>query len=332
LTQSKLSVGKRKSLISTSDEAGAFSVLAFDHRQSLITRLMDQGVGSPEGIYETLSGLKVDGIKALSLHASAVLTDPEFGAAQVVATQALSPGTGLIVALEESGYQGPSTARESTLLADWSVAKIRRMGADAVKVLIYYHPDAGRQTDLTENLVCKVVEECRAEDIALFLEAVSYSIDPDHDKKSAEFAQGKPDLIARTAARLSELGADVLKLEFPVDPKFNSDRNQWESACRAVTDAAGCPWTVLSAGVVYELFEEIIEIACSQGASGFMGGRAIWKEVLELDPSARQAWLTRVARDRLNRLRKIAREHATPWWAYYPSGEINNYRDWYRGY
>jgi len=332
LNDETLSIGKRKSLISTSDAFGGFSILAFDHRQSLIKGYNDQDYSSPEGLFEMIANLKVDVIKSLSPDVSAVLTDPEFGAVPIIATNALAPGKGLIIALEESGYQGTSTARLSTLLKDWSVAKIRRMGADAVKVLVYYHPDAGVQTDHTEELLHQVIEECKTYDIALFLEALSYSIDVDHNKKSAEFAKIKPDLVTRMADRLSTLGADILKLEFPVDPKFDTDLKHWESACRTVTDAASCPWTVLSAGVDFNLFKKMVEIACKHGASGFIGGRAIWKEALSLEKSQRQTWLESVARDRLHQLKKIVDEWATPWWTYYPPDQISDYKDWYKGY
>jgi len=332
LIHEKLSIGKRKGLISTSDAFGGFSILAFDHRQSLIKGVADQDWSSPEALYDMISNLKVDVIKSLSPFVSAVLTDPEFGAAQIIASNALAHGKGLLVALEESGYQGTSNARLSSLLKDWSVAKIHRMGADAVKVLVYYHPDAGVQTDHTENLLRRVIDECKTYDIALFLEAVSYSVDIDHNKKSAEFAKAKPDLITRMADRLSNLGADILKLEFPVDPKFDPDDNHWESACRAVTDAVSCPWTVLSAGVDFDLFVKMVEVACKQGASGFIGGRAIWKEALSLEKSKRRTWLEKVARDRLHQLNKIVDEWATPWWKVYPTDQISDYKDWYKGY
>lgn len=332
MTRETLSIGKRKGLISTSSRNGGFSVLAFDHRQSLIKQLPDQDQSSSEVLYKTIANLKVDVIKSLSPCVSAVLTDPEFGAAAIIASNALAPSSGLIVALEESGDQGTSTARRPKLLKDWSIEKIKGMGADAVKILVYYHPDVSTQTKHTENLLHQVIEDCKTYDIAFFVEAIIYSTNTTQNKKSAEFAKRRPDLIVKTAYRLSNLGADVLKLEFPVDPTIEKNIKNWEAACREVTDAASCPWTVLSAGMDFDLFLRVVEIACKNGASGFIGGRAVWKEALSLENPKRQTWLKSIANDRLNQLRIIVEEYAKPWWKYYPSDPIVNYKDWYKEY
>lgn len=49
-------------------------------------------------------------MRILAPHVSAVLLDPEYSAAQSIANRALPSRTGLVVAIEETGYGGSLTA------------------------------------------------------------------------------------------------------------------------------------------------------------------------------------------------------------------------------
>ncbi|MFN6120893.1 MAG: hypothetical protein ACK5CE_14850, partial [Actinomycetes bacterium] len=49
---------------------------------------------------------------------------------------ALPGRVGLVMALDETGYVGDPTARQSQILPGWNAAKIRRMGASAAKLLV----------------------------------------------------------------------------------------------------------------------------------------------------------------------------------------------------
>jgi tagatose 1,6-diphosphate aldolase len=275
---------------------------------------------------------KTSVVRALGPHASAVLLDPVYSAAQSIANGSLPGKVGLLVAVEETGYSGSAEARLTTLLPDWSVEKIKRMGADAVKLLIYYHPAAGKLTEQQEQLTSKVIQECRRLDIAFFLEAVSYSIDPETDKNSESYARKRPDLIRDIASRLGALEPDVLKLEFPVDANRNQDEKEWARACEAVSSASPCPWAVLSAGVNFEVFKRQVEIACRSGASGYIAGRAVWKEGISMLPERRDQWLRQVAAERLDQLAAIAEEYARPWREFVPGIENSVEEGWLEGY
>jgi tagatose 1,6-diphosphate aldolase len=282
--------------------------------------------------YKQIISVKLYVLKTLSSSVSAVLLDPLYSASQSIAEEVLPASTGLLVAVEQTGYSGTAAARESKLLPDWGVAQIKKMGADAVKLLIYYHPEAGDVTAKQENLVSQIVQDCADHDIAFFLEAVTYSIDPDHDKNSQVFSDGRPDLIARMVDRLSALNPDVLKIEFPVDIYRNQDQQQWAAACQVLSNVSRCPWTVLSAGVNFPIFEQQVTVACQAGASGFIGGRAIWKEGIAMQSAERIVWLENVARERLERLNKIANQSARPWTAMYPRQSLEEYHNWYSSY
>ena len=74
------------------------------------------------------------------------------------------------------------------------------------------------------------------------------------------------------------------------------------------------PWAVLSAGVPFEQFSDVLKIAFDEGgASGFIAGRSIWREALPLKGMERQRFLDDVARTRLDDLVTVANDRARPW-------------------
>jgi len=317
-----LTIGKVRGLQQLSDERGILAMCAMDHRGSL-QRLINPG--APERVdAAVLTAYKLDLAEALAPVATAVLLDPIHGAAQAVVSGALPARTGLIVSLEESGYSTDAGGRITTLLPGWSVAKVKRMGAQAVKVLLYYrsdHPTAERQ----RAVVRQVAAEARAHDLPFVLEPLIYPT-PEVEGGAAGFAARKGELIVQAASDLAALGIDVLKTEFPGSAE----------ACRRVDEVSPVPWVLLSAGVEFDTFARQLEVACRAGASGFLGGRAVWEDGLRLaDPVDRRRWLRTVAADRMRRLHDIASTHGRPWWKTFgdtldrlaPVGP-----DWYRTY
>ena len=124
-----------------------------------------------------------------------------------------------MVAVESTGYGGEPTARQSQILPGWSVEKAKRMGASMIKLLVYYHPDSSSATEI-EAFVRQVAQECIRHDLALMLEPLSYSLQPDAKLTSAE----KRHVVSETARRLTVPGVDVLKAEFPLDITEVPDR------------------------------------------------------------------------------------------------------------
>ena len=58
-------------------------------------------------------------------------------------------------------------------LDGWSVAKAKRMGASAAKLLVYYNPAASNAA-AQERFVERVATECRSADLPLFVEPLSF--------------------------------------------------------------------------------------------------------------------------------------------------------------
>lgn len=318
------SIGKIRGLQQCATQHGKFAILALDHRNNLrnLLHLQEQ---NPDTDVE-MTAFKFDVVRALAKNCSAILLDPVYGAAQNVFSAALPGNCGLLVAVEETGYTGDPVARESQLLPEWGVAKVKRMGASAVKLLVYYHPDSSTHTHI-EDLVRRVAQDCQTQDIPLFLEVLSYPLDA--GKKKLEGSE-RSDVILRSAAILTPLGVDVLKAEFPLDIYAEKDFQKWEAACQELTRASATPWILLSASVEFEVFMQQVTAACRAGAAGVAAGRAVWKEATDLKGVERTRFLQDVACQRMGRLTALVDALAAPWFAGMEPTRIN--QDWYKKY
>jgi tagatose 1,6-diphosphate aldolase len=324
MEQKTLSIGKYRGLQQCSTEHGALVVLALDHRNNLRKDLSPQ---IPKGVTdEDLVQFKRSVAEKVAPVAPSILLDPEFGAAQVIAQSALPRSTGLIVAVESTGYAGEPTARTSQVLPGWSVAKARRMGASAVKLLVYYHPDGSGAPEI-EAFVARVADDCIQQDITLFLEPLSYSLDPNRAKLPPDERRS---VVVQTASRLTFAGVDVLKAEFPLDVEAEPEEEDWAKACAELTAASNVPWVLLSASVSFETYLRQVVVACQQGACGVAVGRAVWQEAVQLRDVERTEFLRHVAHQRMARITALCDALARPWQEYYRATTIGS--DWYRRY
>ena len=318
-------LGTLRGLDACASGTGRFSVLALDHRNNLRRML---GPDDPDAVpYEQLVAVKRSIVRAVAGTASGILLDPEIGAGPAILDGDLPPGCGLLVSVEETGYDGPPTARQSRLLRGWGVAQIKRMGADAVKLLLYYHPDAENAED-QERLLIDVAELCADADIPLFLETLCFAL----EDGATLTGEARRDVVVRTARRLTALGGDVLKCEFPYDASV-TDRTRWHEACAELEEATAIPWVILSAGVDDATFEAQTEVACGAGASGVLVGRSVWKEGATMAAPERDAWLASEGVARMQRLVDIVESEARPWRARSPLvGGDALAEGWYAGY
>ena len=318
-----ISLGKRHGLTQCATQKGSFAILALDHRNNLRRALNPD---HPEAVSDgEMICFKQDVLRTVAPHFSGVLLDPEMGAPQSIASDALPGSAGLIVALEATGYSGDPSAPLSHVLEDWSVGKIQRMGASAVKLLIYYHPDS-QEASHQEALVREVGERCKQFDIAFFLEPLSFSLDVNRKLSSQE----KRDVVLETAHILTPLGVDVLKAEFPIIIDDETDESVWAEACRELTIKSLTPWVLLSAGVNYEDFLKQATVAMESGASGVLAGRAIWGEAVEYQGTDRSKFLQEVAAERMSILLDKCDALAKPWTEAHPPRQID--ADWYKTY
>ena len=312
-----ITIGKFHGLQKISSKRGTFTCLALDHRQNLRK-------ANPAFVNdEELSHFKLDVTKAVAHRATAVLLDPEVSAAQAIAQRAIPSSVGLVVAVESTGYTGDATARHAQIIPGWNVEKAKRMGASAIKLLVYYHPDSPTAKEI-EDFTVKIAEDCKKHDLVLMLEPLSYSLDENKNLSSDE----KRHVVVETAKRLTPLNVDILKAEFPLD-KDEADESKWMDACKEISSASVVPWILLSAAVEYDLFLRQVTVACNAGASGIAVGRAVWKEAVTMSVDERMKFLRTTAKYRISRLTSLCHALARPYTYFYQAAAPF---DWYKTY
>ncbi|MGA8848667.1 MAG: tagatose 1,6-diphosphate aldolase [Dehalococcoidia bacterium] len=328
-----ISIGKLRGLQQLADSKGIMTMCAIDHRGALKRALNEKNPAAVS--YQDMVDFKLDLCQAVAPFASAILLDPEYGAGQAVAAGLLPASKGLLVSMEKTGYSGDSTARITELLPGWSVKKVKRMGASAVKLLIYLRPDLKDVASKQLDLVARLADQCLEEDIAFLVEPVSYAIE-EGGASSKKFAEKKPGLVIETARQITALPIDVLKAEFPADIKFEQDEGKLLELCQELNQTSRLPWVLLSAGVDFDSFRKQVEIACKAGASGFLAGRALWQEGAQIrSREARMNFFQNTAAPRLQELAEIADKYGKPW--YFKLGAENGKfaplaEGWHRSY
>ena len=197
------------------------------------------------------------------------------------------------------------------------------MGASAVKLLVCYHPDSQTASEI-ESFIRKIAEDCTKHDLVLMLEPLSYSLGENRKLLSEE----KRYVVMETARRLTPLGVDILKAEFPLEVA-ETDQEIWAEACAEISAASTVPWILLSAAVDYEVFLQQVAVACNAGSSGIAVGRAVWKEAVMMDDAERLKFLRTTARQRISRLTSLCHALAKPYTDFY---QADAPFDWYKTY
>jgi len=331
----KISSGKLRGIKMLADEEGKFRMMAIDQRGSL-QRMLSKVVGKePKEIgFEDLATFKKSVVKILSPYSSATLIDPIYG--YTYAAKYFPRNVGLLLATEQTGAElgGKSgKERKTRLQPGWDVSKTKRAGATAVKLLVYYRGDASPEiVQHQKEIILKVGEDCEKYDLPYVLELVSYPFKEDEDKDSLVFAKRKPEIVMDYTEEFSkpEYKVDILKIEFPAELKYCKEfcdgefdgkkrepaysLSEVESYCKELTRISSVPWVILSAGVKIKEFLVNVKLATDNGASGFLGGRAIWQDAAQYYPDVEkmEEWLSTSGVDNFRRLYE-ASKNATPY-------------------
>jgi len=256
--------GKLKCLEAVSNEKGVITAAAMDQRGSLQKSIAKaKGVSDNEITPAMMSEFKVAVVEVLTPHASAILLDPEFG---LEAARRRAKNAGLLLAYEKTGYDASGPGRIPDFIEGLSARKIKELGGDCVKVLLYYSPFEDPQVNEKKHQIMeRIGKECEEADVAFFLEFVGY--DPKSDTTDTlEYAKLKPEIVIKS---MEEFGkdkykVDVLKVEIPIDVKYlegskafkGSKAYGWEEAKAIFKRQDKCttkPFIYLSAGVGRDL-------------------------------------------------------------------------------
>jgi tagatose-1,6-bisphosphate aldolase len=291
------------SLDAIAADGGTFAIIAMDQRNTL--RRMFTAVGR-DGTDAELRTAKADVARALTPLASGLLSDPTYGVPAITEADALAEACGLLVAAEPAqrrSYSGePRTHRDPALNARW----VLDQGGDAVKFFVQLRADrpaprAGEPDLVAETLAAcrEVIDDARVTGVPMVIENLVYAL-PGQELSG----RVREDAIIEAARALNDLDIDLLKLEYPGSPE----------GCRRLASVLDRPWAVLSAGVPFDEFSQVMRIAFDDGgASGFIAGRSVWREAVALDGADREQFLWTVARPRLEELTTVAARYAVPW-------------------
>lgn len=332
----RITSGKFKGINACANAQGIIAALAMDQRGSLEKMIAKALGGDVSPTAEQLTQFKSIITELLSPHASAILLDPEYS---LPALKKKAPQTGLLLAYEKSGYDTTTPGRLPDLIPEWSVRRLVEAGADAIKLLVHYNPDAAPGLNSVKHaFIERVGAECVAVDVPLFLEIICYA--DGMDEKGVEFARRKPELVARYMAEFSKprYGVDILKVEPPINMKFVAGaaafggtaaytRAEALTHFRETARAASKPFIYLSAGVSDAVFRETLELALEAGAafSGVLCGRATWQDGVPAfarsGDAGLRAWLADRGVQNIAALNAILAQGATPWWAVYGGQE-----------
>lgn len=295
------------------NEKGVIAALAIDQRGAL--RKMIGHYQAEPATDEQVKSFKSIISEELTPFASSILLDAEFG---IEAGQKRDSNCGLLLSYEKTGYDTTQPGRFPDILDIWSVRRLKKVGADACKFLLYYDVDeAPAINERKEAFIERMGSECQAEGLPFFLEIVTYDA-KNPDSTGKEYAKVKPHKVIDMMKVFSNprFGIDCLKVEVPVNMNFVEGygeevvmtRQEAAQAFLEQSQVTDLPFIYLSAGVTPELFNETLRFAKESGSAfnGVLCGRATWAGAVEVfvksGEAATRAWCRETGRGNMERL------------------------------
>jgi tagatose 1,6-diphosphate aldolase len=321
-----LAPGKLRAMTRLADSDGFFRMVAVDQRPPIRNRIREV-MGEDAVTWARIGEVKATLLRHLQPHASAMLLDP--GYALPYAHRLLDPAKGLLVTLERFEFETrPGGGRITSTYPGWTPAHIKRLGADGVKLMLFYRPDAPAEVNAAQHdFVRRIGQACQEQEIAFLLEPLVYPLDQDGAAAGSyiEDPGKRPDLVIETVREFAkpDYAIDIFKLETPVaantvpapeeESSAVADTQAWFGRIDALLDR---PWVMLSAGAGMEPFRRVLTYAFRAGASGYLAGRAIWWEAFKAwpDQAAFEAGLAAGGVGYMQRINEALRRDATPWW------------------
>ena len=294
-----MSTAERRAFQGICDENGHMLVLAIDQRNAMRNLLVDEKeeIGSISN--QELGKVKADLVRYLGNHAPAVLLDPEIALPQIVDEGILSRDTGLVISLDASGWEVEpnSDLRQSQVITGMTPHRVRQLGGDAAKMLVYMRPDKEGDKGYSVDLIKDLIPMYHDEDVLLVIEILVYKLP---NETLEEYEKKKPGLVRDAALIAGSSGAKVLKIQFPGT----------SSVCKEITQGLqDIPWAVLSAGVDHETFLNQLGDSMQNGARGAIAGRAIWKDCISLDEQIRKKRMENLGGPRINEIKQVLNQY-----------------------
>lgn len=263
------------------DSEGKIMIAALDHRGSLEEELHP---GEPDlTTSEEIREWKRRMVELYKDEVSGILIDPVYGK-EIVDTEY---NCAWLFSMEQTGYRGGKEARVTELMSEWSVSQARELGADGVKLLLYFDPENEELAEKQRNVAMDVAKQCQEEGVLFLLEPLSYKIEDSRERE-----------VLAIVEELSRFPADIFKIEYPGTMR----------ACERISEMLEKPWVLLSAGMDYHRYKEALSVAMRGGASGFAVGRAVWQDFGKFSGEEREEYFVETALPRMRELVKIVKD------------------------
>jgi tagatose 1,6-diphosphate aldolase len=313
----RITPGKLWGMRRLADASGRWKMLAIDQRTPLFGPIAKaRGVAEPP--FDDVARVKQLLARHLSPHASAVLLDPIYAYAR--AMPEIPPQKGLVVSYEHSVTENTPEGRKSHPIPHWSVNRIRRIGGDAVKVLVWHRPDAPAAIRAHQEAFVRAAgEACRQHDITHLLEVLVYPL-PGEDPAAMEAR--REELVLESIRTFTDpaYGVDIFKLEPPgpignVPDPDGPQAAPLQAAYDSMAKMLPRPWVMLSAGAGAADFMRSLRYAYRAGAAGYLAGRAIWADAFAHFPDfgAMESALASQGRRNMEELNALTDRMAARW-------------------
>lgn len=289
----------RKPLTKLARPSGTLSMVAVDQREALRGMFAAHQNGPvPDS---QLTKFKVDVARELSPFASALLVDQEFGIDAIIEEQALHSNCGLIAASDL--LLGPAGGAATDTAVDPKVdpIRMRNIGSVGLKFLVLWRND--ESPDTRAKLVEEFNKLCEISGLPSIIEII---VKPPIDSSRSFNREEELIIAAREAASWKP---DLYKAEVPFYGE--GDLNLITKNAERISEAIGSPWVVLSNGVKQSFFNDAVKACGIGGASGFLAGRAVWADIVNL-PDIPKA-LREISIPRLMQLAETVDKYAKPW-------------------
>lgn len=316
----KISKGKFENLKKLTNKDGVIAALAIDQRGSM-EKMMEKANSSLNNV-DGISEFKRQVSEKLTQFSSSILLDPIYGK---TAIGAKNPNSGLIMSYEQTGYDEYEEGRLPRLINFMSGLRAKEMGADGLKVLLYYDVDEGDEiNDIKKAWVERVGYEAEGLDLPYFLEIVTYD-NTLSSEKDEKYAKVRPRKVIEAMKEFDDprYKVDVLKVETPVNMNFVEgfgenfvySKEEAKKFFKDQAEATSIPFIFLSGGVSADLFKETLKLAKEAGSNfnGVLCGRATWKDCVEIygkDQEKSKKWLENTGKDNIQSLNEVLKETA----------------------
>ena len=282
---------------------------AIDHPENYLA-LFDPDVANV-GTAEVVES-KLELIAGMAAESTAVLVDPVWSFGQSVLSATVPPSVGMISGLELLAYSPAGFGTETVLRDGWTWRRWLGSAPTPPSWSSSTAASARRSPRRSTTWCARLVADCARHQVPLVVEPLWYPLEGETLDDPAT-REARVEATVQSAATFAELGADIIKTEFPGYVDTEEDRQRAAEACARLDAAVDVPWVLLSASATYEQFREQVRIAASAGACGFMAGRAIWGDAVGRFSAERRQEGVRTAASRLRELHEVLREHGHGW-------------------